>query len=125
MASFIDVLNECGVRARATSFRDKDDERWIEMIQQVLAIPEGSEEKPPRLSIFKGNRGIVSDIENVQWQKFKNEDIYKPKLDISKKDYLATLKYALATRIGYSGTTGRARTWRAQGGVNWRDRSKY
>lgn len=35
-------------------------------------------------------------MENVAWLKHKHLDMNKPKLDISHKDYLACLKYALA-----------------------------
>ena len=122
MKSFIEVLNDYGVRARATRYDDKDDERWIDLIQNALYVPkEGT--NIPKLRIFKGNTGIISDIEHVQWMKFKNEDIYKPKLDISKKDFLATVKYAFSAHLSYQ--NARARIYSAEGAVNWRDRSTY
>lgn len=100
--SFITVLKEEGIRVRATTYDEKLDEAWIERIQSVLAISGESDnygEVPPTLRIFEGNPGIVADIENVSWLKIRNADELKPKLDISNKDYLSTLKYALASGL--------------------------
>lgn len=129
LKSFIEVLKENGVMARSTSYRDKDDEAWIAAIQEVLSIPEEGI-VIPKLRIFEGNPGVVADIEQVQWLKYKNLDVYKPKLDITKKDYLACVKYALTTRIVSS--TSRAkiisanrRTISGKSGVSWHDREIY
>jgi hypothetical protein len=103
--SFISVLQEEGVRVRATSWDDKSDEDFIERIQTALAIPDKPEnggERIPKLRIWMGNPGIVQDIENVQWIKVKNMELFKPKLDISNKDWLACLKYALASNMAFS-----------------------
>jgi len=100
--SFIDVLNEEGVRARATSFHDKSEETWIMKIQEVLTLPPEPDnfgQRVPLLRVVEGNAGIIKDIETVSWTKIRNEDAYKPKLDIRNKDYLACLKYALATNL--------------------------
>jgi hypothetical protein len=100
--SFIEVLNEEGVRARATTFQDKNDESFISKIQQVLEIPAEPNKLGkfyPLLRVFSDCVGIIGDIENVCWLKYRNADEYKPKLDISHKDYLATLKYALTAHI--------------------------
>jgi hypothetical protein len=127
LKSFIDVLNDEGVRARPTTYQDKDDERWIQAIQDVLYIPETTGDVPkirtnvPKLRIFEGNSGIVNDIENVQWLQVKNMDLFKPKLDISKKDYLATLKYGLAANPSYRKRRARVHSL---GAVNWRDRER-
>lgn len=102
--SFIEVMNIEGVRARATTFEDKKDESWLMRIQDVLAIPTSPDnfgQRIPKLRIRQGNHGIVSDIESVQWMKYRNIDEYKPKLDISNKDYLAALKYALASNLSF------------------------
>lgn len=102
--SFIQVLNDEGIRARATTWDEKSDEDFINRIQEVLHIPEEGNnigERVPQLRIFKGNTGIVSDIENVCWVKHKNIDEYKPKLDITNKDYLSCLKYALSCNLSY------------------------
>lgn len=102
--SFIQVLNEEGVRARATTWDEKSDEDFINRIQDALAIPE----KPdingdfiPKLRIWEGNIGIVQDMENVQWLKVRNQDVFKPKLDISNKDWLACVKYGLASNLRF------------------------
>lgn len=122
MDSFIEVLNDHGVRARATRYDDKNDEIWITRIQNALYIPKKGIDIP-KLRIFEGNKGIISDIENVQWVKYKNEEMYRPKLEISKKDYLAALKYALSANMSYS--KPRARIYKVGPSVNWRDRSSY
>lgn len=123
LKSFIDVLNENGVRARPTTFKDKDDENWIQAIQEVLELPD-SDIQPPKFRIFEGNHGIVADIENVQWLQYKNQDLYKPKLDITKKDFLACVKYALATRLSFSKKSARViKTGRSS--LSWRNRDIY
>ena len=111
--SFIQVLNEEGVRARATTWDEKSEEDFIERIKGVLAIPQEPDNfgrKLPKLRIFRGNVGIIGDIENVQWIKFKNLDVFKPKLDISNKDFLACLKYGLASNMKYG--KEKATAWR-------------
>lgn len=103
--SFIQVLNENGVRARATTFDDKNDEAWIQKIQEALAIPPEPDNFgrcEPRLKIVRNCLGLISDIENVQWQKNRGSDYLKPKLDIADQDYLACLKYALATQPSFN-----------------------
>lgn len=97
LKSFIQVLNENGVRARATRYDEKKDEEWIAGIQEALLLP-ADPKGAPKLRIFEGNPLIIQNIENVQWLKYRNEDIFKPKLDISQLDALAALKYALAAR---------------------------
>jgi hypothetical protein len=99
--SFIQVLRNNGVKARATSYDEKDDESWIQMIQQALLIPEEADNNGlhlPQLRILDNCTGLIHDIETVAWMKHRTEEILKPKLDISKKDFLACLKYALAAR---------------------------
>ena len=117
--SFIEVLAQEGIRARSTRRDEKDDERWMNMIQDVLLIPEGAKSKP-KLQVIEGNKGIVGDIENVQWLKYKNEEIFKPKLDITKKDFLACLKYYLMSNPGAS--RGRAKIHKPSTALNWRNR---
>ena len=126
LSSFIEVLNDEGVRARATRYADKNDEVWMEMIQEVLYIDDKVKGAVPKLRIFKGNSGIITDIENVQWTKVKNMDAYKPKLDITKKDYLATLKYALAVKPSVKRQRARSMSFNEGGGSgNWRSREIY
>lgn len=97
--SFIQVLKDCGVRVRPTRWKDKHDEDWVQRVQDNLLVPVAPDafgEKRPRLKIAEECRGIIENIENVQWIKMKSHDIYKPTLDIASKDFLACLKYALA-----------------------------
>lgn len=108
--SFAEVLRENGVPVRATSFADKDDEDFIQRIQQVLEIPDIADNfgrKVPKLAIIEGNQGVINDIETVQWQKYRQHEIFKNKLDITQKDYLSLLKYGLATNIGFVANVGK------------------
>ena len=100
-------LNRWGWTVRGTTFDEKNDEEFIENLREVLEIPEIKDNfgrKIPKLQIFRGNAGIISDIENVGWQKWKSRDydLPKDKLDITSRDFLATLKYNLATPITLS-----------------------
>lgn len=100
--SFIQVLNEEGLRVRSTTWDEKQDEAFIARIQDALMVPEEEDNlgrRVPKLRIFRGCEGIVRDIENVQWQKRKSGESVKPKLDIADTDFLACLKYALATNL--------------------------
>lgn len=100
--SFSQVLRDCGVLTRATNWQDKSDEDFIERIRNALAIPLEADNfggHVPKIRFFRGNQGIISDIENVVWVKMRDHDQYKPKLDIADKDYLSCLKYALATNL--------------------------
>jgi len=97
--SFIQVLKECGIRCRATTFEEKNDEAWLDMIRSCLDIPPTPDnfgQQLPSLRFFRSCPNIIKDIENVAWLRHKNLDMNKPKLDITHKDYLACLKYALA-----------------------------
>ncbi len=101
-ASFIEKMRMCGIPMRPTTRKDKDDEDWIQRIKHVLEIPlkpDNFGDRKPKLRIFRGNNGIIQNIENVSWTKHRNEDEFKPKLDIAQKDYLAALKYALAADV--------------------------
>lgn len=118
MLSFIQVLKDHGIKVRATSYNEKQDEGFIQMIQEVLAIPLEADnfgKKEPRLKISRDCKGIISDIETVEWERIKNDDQLKPKLSISKKDYLACLKYALATQPRYH--KGREKVIRGRSGA--------
>lgn len=103
--SFIQVLNEEGVRARPTTYDEKSDEDWITRIQDALLIPDTPDnfgQMEPKLKVHPRCRTLISDIKNAQWVKIRNQDLYKPTLDISNKDALACLKYALATGLFYA-----------------------
>jgi hypothetical protein len=97
--SFIQILNDCGIRVRATTYEEKDDEKWIERIQAALELPEQLDnfgQQVPQLRVSASCTNTIKDIKNVSWLKYKGLNENKPKLDISNKDYLACLKYALA-----------------------------
>lgn len=100
--SFIDVLNEAGIPVRSTSYEDKKNDIWITRIQDALRLPDSPDNfgvLRPKFRVVEGNNGIIRDIETVAWEKYKNVDLHKPKLDIADKDFLACLKYALATNL--------------------------
>lgn len=108
--SFSDVLRRYGIPVRSTDFDDKNDEDFIQRIQQVLEVPDQIDNfgrKQPKLAIVAGNDGIIDDIETCQWQKYRQHELFKPKLDISSKDRLACLKYALKTSIAFVADVGR------------------
>ena len=107
--SFSEVLRDNGVPVRSTDFADKNDEDFVQRIQQVLEVPDTKDNfgrQTPKLAIMDGNEAIVHDIETVSWVKYRNQEGYKPKLDISSKDYLSLLKYALATNLAYVADVG-------------------
>jgi hypothetical protein len=100
--SFIEVLNDEGIRCRPTRYDEKVDADWIDRLQSVLALPaepDGFGQCLPRLRIFEGNAGIIGDIETVQWARYRNAEELKPTLDIGAKDFLSALKYALACNL--------------------------
>jgi hypothetical protein len=96
---------------RSTSFDEKNDEDFIQCIQQVLEIPTQADQfgrLQAKLAIMDGNEGIIHDIETVTWLKHRNVEGFKPKLDITSKDYLSLLKYALATSIAFVADVGQS-----------------
>lgn len=121
--SFIQVLNNNGVKVRATTYSEKQDEAFIQMIQEALVIPSEPDnmgQQESRLKIVKHCKGIISDIESVEWQKFKNMDEFKPRLAIGNKDFLACLKYALAAQPRFS--KGSERVIRGRSGAGFHQR---
>ncbi len=115
MKSFGQVFNEelkaNGIgRARATSYEDKDDEDFVERIENVLVIPDDPDNTGqclPKLRVLDHCRGLIRDIRQVQWQRDKKLNENKRKLDISNRDYLSCLKYGLATNLYYKKTKGK------------------
>ena len=102
--SFIKTLNDNGVRARATTYKDKDDEDFVTRIQSSLVIPYEDDNlgrRLPKMRLLDRCTGCIMDIENVQWQRDRKTDENKPKLDIQHSDHLACIKYALATNLFY------------------------
>lgn len=103
--SFIQILIEEGIQVRSTSYADKNDEDWIMRVQDVMSIPDKVDnfgQRNPKLRIIEGNNGIVNDIETVEWGRSRNSDDFKVTLAIDRKDYLACLKYGLATNLTYT-----------------------
>lgn len=100
--SFIQVLNEEGIRCRATTYDDKSDEDWIARIQDVLMVPTEPNsfgECVPKLRVVKSCTGLINDLETVEWTRRRGSEDFKPTLSIESKDYLATLKYGLASGL--------------------------
>lgn len=121
--SFIGVLNECGIRCRATTYQEKSDEDFIERIQDALFI-EGN--APPQLKILWYCTGTASDIENVSWKTIRtpNGEQTQAKLSIDNRDYLACIKYGLAAGAA-SKKLGRAKMiTAAKGAVNIMQRQR-
>lgn len=103
--SFITVLQEERVRCRPTTYDEKVDGEWITRMQSDLAIPQEPDnfgQRIPRLRFDPSVRTVISDIKNVQWVKLRNLDEYRPTLEISNKDGLSCLKYALAAGLFFN-----------------------
>jgi len=102
--SFIQVLNDRGLKVRATRYADKSHEDLVDRLQSGLLIPEKDNfgQSIPKLRVAGHCTGIINDIESVGWQRNKMTGEYRPKLDTSAKDYLSALGYALATDLFYS-----------------------
>lgn len=97
-----DKLRQRGVPVRSTSYDDKNDADFIQNIQQVLEVPDEKDSfgrRSPKLAIIEGNTGIIDNIESVQWLKYRNQEMFKDKLDITQKEYLACLKYAMKSNL--------------------------
>lgn len=103
-----EVLKQHGLgRARATSYNEKNDEDFINRIQDVLLVPDKPNnfgQMVPKFRIMSDCIGTIADIENVQWAKDRRNDENKPHLDITHKDFLSCVKYALATNLSGSKT---------------------
>jgi hypothetical protein len=127
--SFSEKLRQQGVRVRSTTYDDKSDADFIQKIRQVLEIPDEADNfgrRVPKLAIFEGNKGIINDIETAHWAKVKHQADFKDKLDISKKDYLACLKYGLKTQIVVFSDTGKVAKVRTHKRSPWSGNSpKY
>jgi hypothetical protein len=108
--SFGDVLNEVLAqhrigRARATTYDDKADEAFIERIRDVLLIPTEPDnygQTVPKLRFSADCPRSYMDCERVQWSQYARNrglDENKPKLEIKNTDWLACIKYALASNL--------------------------
>ena len=112
-APFIDTLNECGIRARATRYEEKSHEDLIDRLQSGLVIPAEPDNYGrhiPRLRVSGRCTGVINDIETVGWQRNRTTGEHRPKLDTGSKDYLSATGYALATNLFYD-KPRRQRSW--------------
>lgn len=114
--SFIQVMNRkweedsIALRIRPTTFDEKRDEAWIQRIQECLLLPIEEDQFGninPELRFFTTCKGTIFDVENVAWQKIRLSEEVKPKLDMTKKDFLSCLKYALASQPSHKSTKAR------------------
>ena len=96
--SFIDVMNQCGVRCRATRYEDKSHEDFIDRMQTGLVLPESG---VPKLRVLSTCKGVIGDITSVGWQRDRRTGSYAAKLATGTKDYLSALGYALATNLTF------------------------
>lgn len=104
MHSFIEGLRNNGIIVRATTFKEKSHEDLIDRLRNGLAIPtepDSMGRRLPHLRIHKRMKRLISDVEQVTWQKNRNTGETLAKLDTSTKDYLSCWGYALALNIGY------------------------
>ncbi len=94
-------LSRAGIgRARATRVEEKDDEDFIERIRDALLVRDDNEGRAvPKLRFFRRASRSYHDCETVKWYEDKQLKENKKKLDIRKKDFLACIKYALATNL--------------------------
>ena len=114
--SFIQVLNDCGVRARATTFEDKTHEEAIARIREMLALEDSGPplfERSPRLKFIESETvRTYKELCNIAFVYDKKKEVNKPRLDSAKLDYFSALTYALSSKylaktIGNYGTMSR------------------
>lgn len=100
--SFIQVLNDCGIRARATTFDEKSHEDAVNRIREMLALEDSGpplHEKLPRIRFIEGETPrTYKELKNIAWIYDKKRELNKPKLDSAKLDYFSALTYALSSR---------------------------
>lgn len=118
--SAIEVMNEVGVRIRATTYDEKGDDAFMERLQEGLFVPDLGE--PMLQFLLTKSAGVIRDIENVQWKKIKGTEDFQPKLEISNTDYLACLKYALAANLTFD--NARRKIHRIVSNSPWAGKSK-
>lgn len=109
---FIDVCNEVlskrGLRMRATTCDDKSDEDFISRIQDALVLPgqpDANGDYIPKLRFVSDCVQSIDDVRRVEWFIDKQTRLNKPKLDIRKRDFLACIKYALASKLFFEKPT--------------------
>lgn len=123
--SFIDVVNEelarVGIVVRPTRHDDKIDEDFVERARDALALPldlDSFGQRVPQCRILEGCDGLWRDVMCAEWTRSRigaltGQD-YKPKVDITKRDFLACWKYALAADLCAS-TSSRAAVYVRRG----------
>jgi len=100
--SFIEVLNECGIRVRATTFDEKLHEDAVNRIREMLALEDSGppiHEMSPRLKFIEGQvPRAYKELKNISWVYDKKRELNKPKLDSARLDYFSALTYALSSK---------------------------
>lgn len=102
--SFIDTVNiKGGLRLRSTSFKEKSEDAWVQNLRDLLTVRTNNFGKSePGLYIFGDCIGTINDMESVMWKRNRLSEEMKGHLDITNKDFLSCLKYALASPPCYS-----------------------
>ena len=94
--SFIQTLQKAGVPVRSTSFKEKSEDAWIQNIRDLLKVRDTRIGKRPGLYVFNDLLQVQNEFESVMWARNKQTGETMGYLDISNKDFLSCLKYALA-----------------------------
>lgn len=93
--SFITILNECGLRARPTTYADKSHEATVDRIRTLLDL---GEDNKPKIQFLKDMvPETIRELRNVGWLYDKRKELNKDKLDYDKLDYFSCLAYGLAS----------------------------
>ncbi len=99
--SFIEVLNDCGIKARPTTFADKLYEDHVERIRGMLQMEDSGPplfEMQPRLRFIDGAApGAYRELKQLTWLYDKRQQENKPKLNSAKLDYFSALSYGLSS----------------------------
>lgn len=100
--SFIQILNECGIKARATTFDEKSHEDAVNRIREMLALEDAGPpifDKSPRLRFIEDETPrSYKELKNISWIYDKKRELNRPKLDSAKLDYFSALTYALSSK---------------------------
>jgi len=102
--SFIDTVNiKGGMALRSTTFDEKKEDVWVQNFRDLLTCRKNNfQQEKPGIFFFSTCVGTINDTESVMWQRNRLSENIKGKLDITNRDYLACLKYALASPPCYS-----------------------
>ncbi len=106
MLSFIDVVNKQGRRLRSTTFKEKGEDMWVQNLRHLLTPRDTNfGKKMPNLFIFDDLLEIINEFESVMWKRNRADEMLKGHLEISNKDLLSCLKYAIASPPIYNRIT--------------------